>query len=72
MQPVFRVLSTVALWRMVATHIEKIKHNILCVTGMYLGDITNTISVILHLNVSRLRICSSCYLWFDDLIRLCG
>ena len=35
---------------------------------MYLKDITNMISVILHLNVSRLSVCISCYLWLDDLV----
>ena len=48
---------------MVATHIETIKHSKLCVTGVYLRDITNTIFVILHLKVSRLSICSSCVVW---------
>ena len=28
---------------MVATHIKKIKHNVLCVTGVYLRNISNTI-----------------------------
>ena len=33
----------------------------LCVTGVYLGDMTNTIFfLILHLNMSCLSICSSC------------
>ena len=31
----------------------------LCVMGVYLGDITYTIFVILHLNVCRLGICNS-------------
>ena len=34
--------------------------NTLCVTGVYLRDITKMIFVILHLNVSQLSICSSC------------
>ena len=34
----------------------------LCVSGVYLRDITNTIFVILHLNVSHLSLCSSCFL----------
>ena len=45
---------------MVSTHIEKIKHSMLSVTGMYLGNITNMIFVILHLNMSHLSICCSC------------
>ena len=31
-------------------------------TGVNLTDTTDTIFVILHLNVSRLNICSSCFL----------
>ena len=63
---------------MVATHIKKIKHSMLCVTGMHvrdmfmlcvtgmsIRDITNTIFVILHLNLSHLSICSSCSLRFE-------
>ena len=46
---------------MVATYIKQIKHSTFCMTGVYLRDITNTIWVILHLNVSHLSICSSCY-----------
>ena len=49
---------------MVSTHIEKIKHSMLSVTGMYLGNITNMIFVILHLNMSHLSVscsCSSCH-----------
>ena len=42
---------------MVATHINKIKHSMLCVTGVYLRDIMNIIFVILHLNVSHLSAC---------------
>ena len=38
---------------MVATHIKKIKHSVFCVIGVYLRDITNTIYVILYLNVSH-------------------
>ena len=45
---------------MVATHIKKINHSILCVTGVYLRDIIYTIFIFLHLNVSRLSVCSSC------------
>ena len=37
---------------MVAAHIEEIKHRVLFVTGVYLSDITNTFSPLLHLNVS--------------------
>ena len=43
---------------MAATHIEKIKHSMLCVTGVYSRDITNMILVILHLNVSHLSVFS--------------
>ena len=35
----------------------------LCVTGVYLRDITNTIFVILHFNVSQLSVCSHCYFY---------
>ena len=44
---------------MVATHIKKIKHNMLCLTGVYLRDNQHDF-VILHLNVSRLSVCFSC------------
>ena len=43
-----------------ATHIKKLKHSMLYETGRYLRDITNMIFVILHLNVNRFSICSSC------------
>ena len=44
---------------MVATHIKKIKHSMLCVTGVYLRH--NTIEKKkLHFNVKHLSICSSC------------
>ena len=33
----------------------------LCVTGVYLRDVTNTILVILHLNVSHLSVYSFCF-----------
>ena len=45
---------------MVATHIKKIKHSLHCVITVYIGDITNTIFVILHSDVSCLSVCSSC------------
>ena len=32
----------------------------LCVTGVYLRDVTNTTFSILHLNVNYLSICSAC------------
>ena len=54
-------LYSVVEWCMVTTHIKKIMHRMLCVTGVYLRDITNMIFVILHLNVSCLNICSSCF-----------
>ena len=38
---------------MVATLIKKIKHSMLCVTGVYLRDITDMIFVTVHLNVSH-------------------
>ena len=43
---------------MVATVVKRIKHSKLCVTGVYLGDITNSnmIFVILHFNVSCLHV----------------
>ena len=41
--------------------VKKIKYSILCVTGVYFRDITNTFFVILHLHVSHdLNVCSSC------------
>ena len=49
---------------MVATHFKRIKHSVLCVTGVYLRDISYMIFVILYLNVSRLIDCSSCYHYF--------
>ena len=51
---------------MVATHIKKTKHSMLCVTGVYLRDITNTNFVILHLNVSHLSDCFSCFFSLPD------
>ena len=39
----------------------KIKHSMLCVTGAYLRDITNTIFASFHLNVNRLSVCCSCF-----------
>ena len=53
---------------MVAVHIKKIKHSMLCVAGMCLRDTANTIFVILHLYVSRLSICSPCLgmIYVDD------
>ena len=45
---------------MVATHVKKIQHSVLCVTGVYLRDIMNIIFVISHLDASHLSICSSC------------
>ena len=30
-------------------------------TGVYLSDISNTMSSILHLNVSHVTVCSSCF-----------
>ena len=48
-------------------HMKKIKHSILCVTAVYLRDISNMVFVILHLNLSHLSICSSCDIlpWYD-------
>ena len=48
---------------MVLTRIKRIKHNMLCVIGVYLGDISGTIYSILDLNVSGPRICCSCFLF---------
>ena len=45
---------------MVATHFTKTKHSALSVTGVYLRGMTNTVSPLLHLNVSHLSICFSC------------
>ena len=41
-------------------HIKKIKHSMLCVTGLYLRDINNMIFVIFHLSMSCVSICFSC------------
>ena len=46
---------------MVATHIIQIKHSVFYVTVVYLRDTSNTIFVLLHLNLSRLSVYSS---WF--------
>ena len=45
---------------MIATLIKKIRHSVLCLTGVYFRNITNTIFVIFHLNVNCLRVCSTC------------
>ena len=55
-----RFLSTVVQWCKSTTHIKKIKHRVHCVTGMHFKDTANTVSVILHLCVTFLSICSSC------------
>ena len=57
-----RFFSTVDIKQcVVATYIKKIKLRMLCVTGVYLRDITNFFfSPVLHLNVSHLSINSSC------------
>ena len=49
---------------MVATHMKIVKHSKLCMTGVYLRDITNTCSPVFHLNVSHLSICFSGQIWF--------
>ena len=38
---------------MVASCIKKIKHSLICKTGVYLRDITDMIFVTVHLNVSH-------------------
>ena len=45
---------------MVAAHNKKNKHSVLCVTSVYLRDITNTFSPVLCLNVSHLSNFLSC------------
>lgn len=45
---------------MVPTHIKKMRHSMPYVTDVYLKDVTSTIFVVLHLDVSRLRVCCSC------------
>ena len=45
---------------MVTTHIEKFKHSMPYVTGVYLRDMANKICVTLYLNVSRLSVCFAC------------
>ena len=37
--------------------------SMLCVTVVHLKDITNMFSPVLHLNVSHLSICSSCFMF---------
>ena len=39
---------------------KEIKYSMLCVTSVYIRDITNVIFVILHLNVGLPSVCSSC------------
>ena len=51
---------------MVAMRIKKIKQNMLCVTGVYLRDITSVLFVILHLNVGHPSICSSLFSFFKS------
>ena len=60
----FRFLSTVVC--MLATNIKKINQSILCVTGVYLTNITLFFSI-LNLNVSRLNICSSSFYFLSFL-----
>ena len=48
----------------VATHIKMVMHSMLCVTGVYLKGITNTIFVLLHFNVSSLSVCFSFFAMF--------
>ena len=57
-------MPTVVYWCMAATHTKKIKHSMLCVAGVYLIDIVDKMFVILHVNVSRLSICCSCWDFF--------
>ena len=53
--------------------IKKIKHSMLSVTVVYLRDVTDTIFVILHLNVNHLRVCCSCIcIKFDIQLRQFG
>ena len=59
LQIFFRFLTTVVLNGAWFLHIEKIKQNILGVTGVYLRDVTNSFAPVLHLNASHLNICSS-------------
>ena len=49
---------------LVATHIKKIKHSKLRASGVYLRDIANTFSPVLHLNVSHPSICASCFFFY--------
>ena len=61
-------------WCMVAVHIKKIKHGLLCVADVYFRDIINTFSPVLHLIVSHLSISSSsCFLcvWRMGPFHLC-
>ena len=51
---------------MAATHTKKVKHSMLCVAGVYLIDIVDKMFVILHVNVSRLSICCSCWDFFSS------
>ena len=45
---------------MVLVYVMNIRHSMLCVTRVSLGDITNMIFATLHLNMSCLSICFSC------------
>ena len=61
----FRFLSHVPeTWY--GSYTKKIKCNMLCVTGVYLRNLTNIIKKKnLCLNVSHLSACSSCYCFFE-------
>ena len=54
---------------MVPTYIEKIRHSMFCVTGVYLRDLTNRIFSILHLTVIHLSI--GCFGFFYVCVCVC-
>ena len=47
----------------ITIHIKKIKHSMICVTGVYLRGVSDTFSPVLHLNVHQLSVSSSCIDW---------
>ena len=55
----YKLQIVFSFWSMVIKHVIKIKHRMLCLTGVYFREITDTIFVILHLYMSCLNVCSS-------------
>ena len=61
--PMTLAVKGLMVMMMVLSRIKRIKHNMLYVIGVYLGDISGTIYSILDLNVSGPRICCFCFLF---------